>query len=211
MYAALRATSATLVKYLDQRLQSGSDELAGLFDSDRSGTMVVSLDAPEEMNDREEGLSVWLYRVVRDEQTLNAPRQRHDDLLERKMLPLRLHYLMTPVVNLDNNSTEQGQLILGGVLQAMHDYPLFRGADLDAEFLGTNVEFRVRLETLSMEELAQIWDVLECSYRLSVSYEVSVVNIHSALEPSQFVPVDQARVEAGTGIIVDPGLGRHRP
>ncbi len=47
----------------------------------------------------------------------------------------------------------------------------------------------MRLETMSLDEITRVWDALEGSYQLSVSYEVSVVNIDSATEPVAANPV----------------------
>ncbi len=59
MYTALRATSKTLVTFLEKRFQS-DPVLASSFTP--GGTMQVSLNIPEDMTDRgDEGLSVWLY------------------------------------------------------------------------------------------------------------------------------------------------------
>jgi hypothetical protein len=203
MYAALRATSGTLRRYLEQYLASGSDDLAAAFAA--GGAMRVLLYTPEEMSDRAEGLSLWLYRVVRDDQTLNQPRNRLEHRLEHTPLPLRLHYLMTPIVNVETeNSAELEQLILGKTLQAMHDHPLFRGVALRDEFSGSDVEFRARLETLTLNELAEVWEALEQAYQLSVSYEVAVINIDSAREHQSYAPVDDVNTDAGIGIIVGP-------
>jgi hypothetical protein len=201
MYAALRATSGTLVRYLRQYLASGGDDLSTMFGA--GGTMRVLLDTPEEMSDRDEGLSVWLYRVVRDDETLNQPRNRIDQHLQHNPLPLRLHYLMTPIVSTETeNSSELEQLILGKALQAMHDHPLFRGVDLRDEFTGTDIEFRARLETLMLAELAEVWEALDRAYQLSVSYEVSVINIDSAREHEAYVPVEEVYIDHGAAIIV---------
>ena len=69
MYTALRATSRTLAKFLETKFQA-DPLLSGFF----GGGMVVSLATPQEMNEKPaEGLSVWLYRIIRDEQRLNDP------------------------------------------------------------------------------------------------------------------------------------------
>ena len=76
MYTALRATSRTLSKFLETSFLA-DPLLSGFF----GGGMVVSLATPQEMNEKPaEGLSVWLYRIIRDEQRLNDPagsNQRH--------------------------------------------------------------------------------------------------------------------------------------
>ncbi len=153
--------------------------------------MVVSLATPQEMNEKPaEGLSVWLYRIIRDEQRLNDPPLRISaGELQPPPLPVRLHYLITPVTNQQTGDPETEQLILGKVLQLFHSQSVLRGAELQAELSGTETELRVRLESQSLEEITRVWEALEGSYQLSVSYEVSVVNIMPESEPEQISPV----------------------
>jgi Pvc16 N-terminal domain len=194
MYTALRATSRTLAKFLETKFQA-DPLLSGFF----GGGMVVSLNTPEEMNEKPaEGLSVWLYRVIRDEQRLNDPPVRLSPTeLQPPPLPLRLHYLVTPVTSERFGDPETEQIILGKVLQVFYSHPILRGIDLQAEFSGTEVELRMRLEPMSLEEITRVWDALEGSYQLSVSYEVSVVNITPELEPERVAPVEIAMPEYG--------------
>jgi hypothetical protein len=194
MYTALRATSRTLAKFIETKFQA-DPLLSGFF----GGGMVVSLNTPQEMNEKPaEGLSVWLYRIIRDEQRLNDPPVRISPTeLRPPALPVRLHYLMTPVTNEQTGDPETEQLILGKVLQLFHSHPVLGGADLQAEFTGTEIELRVRLEPQSLEEITRVWEALEGSYQLSVSYEVSVVNIMPELEPEQISPVMISMPEHG--------------
>jgi Pvc16 N-terminal domain len=194
MYTALRATSRTLAKFLETKFQA-DPLLSGFF----GGGMVVSLNTPEEMNEKPaEGLSVWLYRVIRDENRLNDPSVRLSPTeLQPPPLPLRLHYLVTPVTSESFGDPETEQIILGKVLQVFYSHPILRGIDLQAEFSGTEVELRMRLEPMSLEEITRVWDALEGSYQLSVSYEVSVVNITPELEPERVAPVEIAMPEYG--------------
>jgi hypothetical protein len=199
MYTALRATSQTLAAYIRQRLEA-EHNLDHFFGS--SGTMVVSLNTPQEMTQppAQQGVSVWLYRVIRDEQRLNAPPERlGPNQLRYPPLPLCLHYLVTPVIDSNGNGAgpEVEQTVLGKVLQIFHDHPRLRGTDLRDDFSGTTVELHVRLEPLTLEEITRIWEGLHSSYQLSVSYEVSVVNIASAMEPESVSPVQVALPEYG--------------
>jgi hypothetical protein len=165
------------------------------------GTAVVSLHTPEEMSEiPEQGLSLWLYRVIRDEFQLNRPPTRiAPDRLHRTPLPVRLHYLLTPIVTGGNGvgAPELEQLIVGKVLEVFHDQPTLGGAELAAGLAGSDVELTVRLETLSLEEITRVWDALERSYQLCLSYEVSLVPIFATRETSTGAPV----------LVVEPELG----
>jgi len=195
MYTALRATSQTLLRFLETNFQADA-LLSGLFSA---GGMVVSLNTPQEMTKKPaEGLSVWLYRVIRDEHRLNDPPERlAPNLLRPSALPVRLHYLMTPVTERKLGDPETEQLIMGKVLQTFHSHAVLRGADLRAELAGTEAELKIRLEPMSLEEITRVWEALEGSYQLSVSYEVSVVYIDSDLEPEKVTPVEVAMPEHG--------------
>jgi hypothetical protein len=200
MNTALRASSLTLRELLREQLRVDLN-LRSFFDPAQGGTMLVSLLTPEELGATgQQGLSLWLYRVERDEQTLNRPPKRVGlNRLQRSPLPLRLHYLVTPVVDNSSHadSPELEQNILGVVLQFFHDSTIFRGADLQSDLAGSSVELRVRLETLDLEQMTRVWDALERSYQLSISYEVSVVPIESARQVADASPVDVAIGEVG--------------
>ena len=202
MYTALRATSKTLAKFLEDRFLADP-----LLTSAFSGAMQVSLITPEEMSNKpQQGLSVWLYRIIRDDQRLNDPPTRISPTeLRPAPIPLRLHYLLTPVTDPASGDPETEQIILGKVIKVFHSHPVLRGADLQAAFGGTDVELRVCLEPMTLDEITRVWEGLEGSYQLSVSYEVSIVNIHPDLEPEQVTPVQIAIPEYG--VIVSPEGG----
>ena len=205
MKTAIRDCSNSLRALLEAQLREDVD-LSPFFDPldpapDAIGTMVVNLNNPEEFNQNEiEGVSLWLYLVERDPETLNQlPRRISPDRLLQRPLPLRLHYLVTPRV--DHRTRAQAgeleQLILGKVLQALHDQPRLAGALLLDSLSGAPHEFFVRLEPLPLDQITRVWDALEVPYQLCVSYEVSVVPIDSAVIPLPVVPVDSVLAEFG--------------
>lgn len=198
MYTALLATSQTLADFIQNRMESDPN-LRNFFDSGLGGTMVISLRNPEEMSDKsEQGLSLWLYRIQRDEDRLNDPPERlTPGLFREPPLPLRLHYLLTPVVDPGTaNNAEIEQRILGKVLQALYGHPVFRGTDLAGDFSGTDTELKARLEPMSLEDITRVWNALEQPYQLSVSYEVTLVRIDSEIFEIN-TPVSQVVPEYG--------------
>jgi hypothetical protein len=198
MYTLIRSTSLTLQALL--RAQFLSDAIISPF---FGGVMDVTLNNPEEMaTNGIEGVSLWLYRVVRDEERLNAPPERlGPDRLRPPPLPVRLHYLITPIVNINAQtlafSPEREHLLLGKVLQILYDVPLLRGTVLQDDLAGTSIELGVRLETLTLEEITRVWEGLNRPYQLSVSYEVAVVPIASERQPLDQTPVQIALPEYG--------------
>jgi hypothetical protein len=201
MYTALVAASQTVAAFLRQRLESDAN-LGPFFNPALGGSMVVSLNNPPEMHENNfEGLSVWLYRVVRDEEQLNAPAVRENGATRMPPLPVRLHLLMTPLRKPDVvNGPELEQVILGKVLHSLYDHPFFRGADLQGDLAGTESEFHVRLEPMTLEDITRVWTALDAPYELSVSYELTLARIRSdRVEPGR--PV--LTVDPRSGVIVD--------
>jgi hypothetical protein len=189
----MRALSLSLRDLLRRELQADIN-MRDFFDPAHSGTMVVSLLAPEEMSKAgQDGLSIWLYRIERDEQTLNLPpRRAARDRLLSAPLPLKLHYLAVPVIDVTTrpDGPELAHNILGVVLQVLNDHPTLRGSDLLADLAGTSQEIHVRLESLDLDQMSRMWDALELAYRLCVSYEVAVVSIDSGIQPVTVPAVD---------------------
>jgi hypothetical protein len=203
MYTAIYSTSQTLRDYLAARFaaETGPFGLAGFFGGANVG---VWLDTPHEVDEAgRQGLSLWLYRVVRDEHRLNDPPTRRvtpagTTELVPPPLPLRLHYLATP---LTVASPDIEQRILGKVLQVFHTTPTLFGADLRGDLAGTSARITARLETMTLDEMSRVWDALEGSYQLSVSYEVTLIDIDAAAEPLTVTPVESVVSEWAT--IVD--------
>jgi hypothetical protein len=113
---------------------------------------------------------------------------------------------MTPITNSDeDDATETEQAILGKVLQCFHDHPQMFGTDLADDFEGTDALISVRLEGLSVDDLARVWDALDSPYRTSISYEATVIDIEAGVEPEVASPVRVPQPE--TGVIVGAGDG----
>lgn len=194
MHTALRAASVTLSDFLRREFVADA-ALAAFFDPVLGGTMVVTLNNPEEMRANNiQGLSVWLYRVERDDQLLNAPPARpQPNRLLPTPLPLRLHYLLTPIVLIDPAfpavSPSVEQELLGKVLQQLYQHPVLRGADLLDTLTGSETRLTVRLEPMSLEEITRVWHALQRPYQLSLSYEVTLAMIAPETQASVSSPV----------------------
>ena len=192
MFTALRATSLTLAEILRQHFND-DPTLRLLFNPAFGGNMLVSLTSPPVMSvSGAQGLSLWLYRVRRDGELLNRPPERINAFQTRRVaLPVCLHYLLTPVIDTQNAlAGETEQIILGKGLQVLHDHAIVRGTELQDDFSGTTHELHIRMETLPLEELSRVYDALERSYQLSVSYEVTTILIESEHEPQLSSPVE---------------------
>jgi hypothetical protein len=198
MYTAIKATSVTLQAYLQRGFEE--DPLTQA-DFGPGGPRQVTLTSPREATTAGiQGVSLWLYQTTRDDQRLNAPPRRvAPDQLEPTPLPLQLHFLATPLVRVDPNAPDTGpveeHLLLGKVLELFHAHPRLSGTDLQDALVGSSAQISVRLEALPIEDVARVWWALQRPYQLSVSYEVTLVEIATGAEPVLRVPVEEPRPE----------------
>jgi hypothetical protein len=179
-FTVIRAVSKTLEAILTAEITNSSEpEFSG------GPAVVIELGSPAELAGST-GVSVWLYRVARNASTLNQPRERiAPNQLKPQPLTIDLHYLVTPLAN----KAIDEQVVLGRVLQVFHDPTIMRGGDLLDILKQSPLEFRLTLETLTLEEISRIWGALKEPYRASLSYCVEIVNIDSRLEAFKVAPV----------------------
>ena len=88
-------------------------------------------------------------------------------------MALRLHYLLTPWGG--DSVTEQQ--ILGRAMQALYDDAILAGTDLLGGLQGSADTLKITLIPLTLEDRARVWYAIQKPYRLSVNYEVRVVNL----------------------------------
>jgi hypothetical protein len=118
-------------------------------------------------------LSLFLYRVTMNEHLRGA--RRTADAMELGVpLSLDLHYLLT----VWTEEVAREHAILSWTMLQLQQHPIFDDASMspDAEWK-TGEHVQMLPSELSTEDIMRIWDALEPSYRLSVSYTARVVRI----------------------------------
>jgi hypothetical protein len=88
-------------------------------------------------------------------------------------MALLLRYLLTAWSG--NRLTDH--MILGRAMQVLYDGAILSGPDLQGSLAGTDGALKITLAPLSLEERTRVWHAVQKPYRLSVSYEVRVVNL----------------------------------
>lgn len=116
-------------------------------------------------------------------------------------LPLILSYLLTAYG--DNDDEVESHQILGLAMGAFNDEPLLSPAEIATAFPGSDLEnqaerVRITPQTIPMDEISRLWATFQTGYRISVSYDVSVVLIDNSLPASVAAPV-LARGPGDTG------------
>ncbi len=173
-------------------------------------TSVVTLLPPGDKLPVVSGVNLYLYRVTESPSTKNRswPGDRATPPSNQRALGLHLFYLLTPLgAKPDDTSFEQGDdahTMLGAAMLTLQENPVLNDVHLpgfDADtvlpvfLLNSYEQIKVYLMPTSVEELSKIWATINQPYRLSVAYEVSLVE----LTPTPPPPV-------GGGIVTSTGV-----
>jgi hypothetical protein len=123
-----------------------------------------------------------LYEILEDAPSRNRPRPQQPNgtavVSTKPPMALRLHYLLTPWGG--DPLTEQQ--ILGRAMQALYDDAILAGTELLAGLQGSTDTLKITLIPLSLEDRSRVWYAIQKPYRLSVNYEVRVVNLDATVE-----------------------------
>jgi hypothetical protein len=186
-YLAIGAVTKALAELLEKKMNQ--PPLLGAVTP-----KVTTLPPDDERVDDADGVNLFLYRVAED--PFNKNMDWRGDRANptggnRPPLSLNLFYLLTSYAKQSNGANREdvtAHQLLGNAMAILHEYPVLNNiydgdfdADLDTQFakeLRDSYErIKVSLMPMSVEELSKIWTGLNKGYRLSVAYEVSLVQI----------------------------------
>jgi hypothetical protein len=137
-------------------------------------------------------VNLYLYRVAENAQLKNTDWRgdRTHSPANVPALALDLYYLLTPVAAPPEPGTAtlpQAHTLLGQAMQVFHEHPVINDVhtsifDFDAlrnvdDLRNAFDKIIVRLHPASPDELSKVWTMFNQPYRLSVVYEVSLVQI----------------------------------
>jgi hypothetical protein len=125
-------------------------------------------------------LTLFLFEVAEDPSARNKPRIRNTSgsnaVITKPPMALVLRYLVTAWGG--DRLTEHK--LLGRAMQVLYDGALIGGPDLTGGTLqGSEEVLKVTLLPLTLEERTRVWYSVQRPYRLSLYYEVRVVNLDS--------------------------------
>jgi hypothetical protein len=187
-YLAIGSVTKAIAELLSRKLNKPPLLGAGV------SLRVSTLPPDDERVDDADGINLFLYRVEESPFAKNRdwPEDRSNSTgSKRPPLTLTLHYLLTAYAKKSNGAVQDditAHQILGNAMTILHEYPVLNDihdsdfdASLDTQFapeLRQSFEkIKITLATISMEEFSKIWTGLSKAYRLSVAYDVSLVQI----------------------------------
>jgi Pvc16 N-terminal domain len=142
------------------------------------------------------GVNLYMYRLNECPQLRNQPYVGDRAGAPARPWPalsLELFYLLTPFGPIpQSDGNDEAQRALGEAMLALHENPVLNrvhlpGFDADtlpAYLLTSFEDVKIRLHPVSIDELSKIWSTIGKPYRLSVAYEVTLVQITPTRAPS---------------------------
>lgn len=141
-------------------------------------------------------VTLFLYDIVEEATLRNQGRTTEvvaGRVVERRPpLSLCLHYMVTAWAG----DRESEQRLLGRVMRLLYEDAIIDGPELLGVLAGTDHELRVSLSTMGLDDRARVWWAINLPYRLSINYEVRVVEIDTTVTESA-VPVRVRDVATG--------------
>jgi len=124
-------------------------------------------------------LTVFLYEIAEDPASRNRPPVRSlppDPPTTRKPpMALLLRYLITPW---GGDQLTQHRMI-GRALQVFYDDAILDGSALSGSLAAGTDALHVTLTPLTLDQKSWVWYAIQKPYRLSLNYEIRVVNLDS--------------------------------
>ena len=159
------------------------ETLVNLFKS-KMGLDIV-LGSPGEIKE-ESKLSLFLFQILENIHLKNKEVQQIDSgKLKYPPLPLDLYYMLTAHFPQETtDKTYDAHLLLGKAMQILHDNAILTVPDLYGSLKNSIDELHISLNPMKLEDITNIWNTFQDkSYKPSVCYVVTPVNIESARPP----------------------------
>jgi hypothetical protein len=158
----------------------------------------VTILAPDEPGGGDRRINLFLYKVqenpfLRNQEWQVSPVDSSQ--LKPPPLSLNLYYLMTPYAQSDDNLGNVSiHEILGEGMRVFFEYPIVPDEYLAGDLGEAREQIKIMQNGLDMEELSQVWSTFAEPFRLSVLYEVSVVQLDQSVEGQRPLPQRVRRV-----------------
>jgi hypothetical protein len=140
----------------------------------------VTVLAPDE-NTGGRRINLFLYKVQENPTLKNNDWQVHSGnptQLAPPPLSLNLFYLMTSYAQNDpQTGNSAAHEILGDAMRVYYENPIVPEEYLAPGLIDAREQIKIMLNSLNLEELSNVWNTFTEPFRLSIPYEISVVQL----------------------------------
>lgn len=219
-YLAIGSVTKAIAELLEKKLNK--PPLLG----NNLSLQVTTLPPDDERVERENGVNLFLFKIAESPfaKNMDWPGDGVTPGAKRPAVALTLHYLLTAYAKKSVDAIRDdvtAHQILGNALAILHEHSVLNDvhdgdfdADLDTQFpLELRNAFdkvKITSSPISMDEFSKIWTGLSKAYRLSVAYEVSLVQI-APIRPAPMPGPPVQRTSLGVGTLSAPSITAVEP
>ena len=171
--------------------------------------------APEGIDADKQRINLFLYQVLPDAalRNMEMPGRVKPGENGHPPLPLTLYYLLTAYSGNEDDETKSHAL-LGKAMSILHDHPLLGSEEIkdavktpfpESDLADQIERIRIINDSRSFEEMSKLWTTFQTHYRLSATYQASVVLIESTRPTRMPLPV-LTRGKDDRGVVAQPDL-----
>ena len=172
-----------------------SESLKSLLEDEFTGmnaSAEVTILPPDQASSDNRRVNLFLFKVEESPYLRNKEWEadpNNPGQLIPPPLSLHLHYLITPYgPNDDILGNIAVHQILGEAMRIFYEFAIVPGQYLAAGLLNAREQIKISQTHLDLDELSKIWSTFDVPFRLSVAYEVSVVQIDQIAAPATSIP-----------------------
>lgn len=171
-----------------------SESLRTLLEEEMSVTPTspITLLAPDESGPNRR-INLFLYKVQENSYFKNKDWEvspNNPNSIVPPPLSLNLYYLLTPYAQ---NDAETGNTsaheILGDAMRVLHQFPSIPSEHLSLGLADAREQLKIIQVPVDIDELSKVWSTFNTPFRLSVAYEIAVVQLDQSDEGSQAMPI----------------------
>jgi hypothetical protein len=162
-------------------------------------------------------LYVFLYNIIEDGFSKNRPDEFRGGarlFSFKPPLAVNLYYMLTPFSAPRSSTTAdppdrvQAHTMIALAMRAFYDNGLVNPKYFPANTTLGESQVRISSVQMNLEEITKIWSSFNKPFRLSMCYEVSIVQIQSEGKPKEIHLVDKAAARSEREFEVPPAIGK---
>ena len=142
-------------------------------------------------------ITIFFFEVIEDPSARNRPRVRGSNppntTLQKPPMALLLRYLLTPW----SGDRLTDQRLLARTMQVLYDDAILAGTQLQGVLANSDQALKIHMAPITLEDRTRVWNAVQKPYRISVTYEIRVVNLD---------PIQTEEIRAVSSREFDPAL-----
>ena len=152
-------------------------------------------------------LNLFLYHAMPNAAWRNQPLSEDGHPSRDGFAPLALNLLYFVTAYGQNDDEIQSHHLLGEAMRILHDNPVLNRSQVEAALPNNDLHeqierVRITPTTVSAEEISKWWTTFQTQYRITATYQVSVVLIESARKKPTPLPILKRGLDDHGGSVV---------